>query len=60
MAKPETDNADDQLMSAYLDDELDDKGKSRLQEILARSPEAQKELSGLQSMLRLVKGLPEA
>lgn len=59
MAKPETDNADDQLMSAYLDEELDDEGKSRLQEILARSPEAQKELSGLQSMLRLVKGLPE-
>ena len=60
MAEPETDNADaDELMSAYLDEELDDEGKSKLEEMLARSPAAQKELSGLQSMLRLVKGLPE-
>src|SRR5690606_26128884 len=40
-------------------EELDDEGKSKLEEMLARSPAAQKELSGLQSMLRLVKGLPE-
>ena len=58
MAKPETDNAE-ALMSAYLDEELDAEGKSKLEAMLASSPEAQRELSGLQSMLRLVKGLPE-
>jgi anti-sigma factor RsiW len=58
MAKPETDNAD-ALMSAYLDEELDADGKSKLEAMLADSPDAQKELSGLQSMLRLVKALPE-
>lgn len=58
MAEPEIDNAD-ALMSAYLDEELDEEGASRLQELLASSPAAQKELSGLQSMLRLVKNLPE-
>lgn len=58
MAKPETDNAE-ALMSAYLDEELDAEGKSKLEAMLADSPEAQRELSGLQSMLRLVKGLPE-
>jgi anti-sigma factor RsiW len=58
MAKPETDNAE-ALMSAYLDEELDAEGKSKLDEMLATSPEVQKELSGLQNMLRLVKGLPE-
>jgi len=58
MAKPETENAE-ALMSAYLDEELDAEGKSKLEAMLADSPEVQKELSGLQSMLRLVKGLPE-
>lgn len=58
MAKPETDNAEE-LMSAYLDEELDAEGKSKLEQMLAASPEAQRELSGLQSMLRLVKNLPE-
>ncbi|MBZ5708260.1 anti-sigma factor family protein [Nannocystis pusilla] len=58
MAKPETDNAE-ALMSAYLDEELDADGKSKLEAMLADSPEAQKELSGLQSVLRLVKALPE-
>ena len=58
MAEPETDNAE-ALMSAYLDEELDAEGKSKLEAMLASSPEAQRELSGLQSMLRLVKGLPE-
>ncbi|MDC0669665.1 anti-sigma factor family protein [Nannocystis radixulma] len=58
MAKPETDNAE-ALMSAYLDEELDADGKSKLAAMLADSPETQKELSGLQSMLRLVKALPE-
>ena len=45
MAKPETDNAE-ALMSAYLDEELDDEGKSKLEAMLADSPEAQRELSG--------------
>jgi anti-sigma factor RsiW len=58
MAEPETDNAE-ALMSAYLDEELDAEGKSKLEAMLATSPAAQKELSGLQNMLRLVKGLPE-
>ena len=58
MAKPETDNTD-ALMSAYLDEELDAEGKSKLEEVLAADPAAQKELSGLQNMLRLVKNLPE-
>lgn len=58
MAKPDTDDAEE-LMSAYLDEELDAEGKNKLEAMLASSPEAQKELSGLQNMLRLVKGLPE-
>jgi anti-sigma factor RsiW len=58
MAKPETDNADE-LMSAYLDEELDAEGKRKLEAMLASSPEAQRELDGLQSLLRLVKNLPE-
>ncbi len=58
MAKPETDNAE-ALMSAYLDEELDADGKSKLRSDAGRLARDQKELSGLQSMLRLVKALPE-
>lgn len=58
MAKPETDNAEE-LLSAYLDEEIDAESKRKLEAMLASSPEAQKELSGLQSVLRLVKALPE-
>lgn len=57
MAKPETDN--EALLSAYLDEELDPEEKSRVDALLATSPEVQKELSGLQNVLRLVKSLPE-
>ena len=57
MSKPETNN--EALMSAFLDKELDAGEEKELQEMLAGSPEAQKELGALQNMLRLVKGLPE-
>ena len=58
MAEPETHNAEE-LMSAFLDKELDAAEEQELQQMLAASPEAQKELGQLQSMLRLVKGLGE-
>lgn len=58
MSKPETHNAEE-LMSAFLDKELDASEEKELEQMLAGSPEAQKELGALQNMLRLVKGLPE-
>lgn len=58
MAEPETHNPDE-LMSGFLDEQLDANEEKELQQLLAGSPEAQKELGQLQSMLRLVKGLGE-
>lgn len=58
MATPEKEHAEE-LMTAYLDAELGAEEESELKELLAKSPEAQKELGALQSMLKLVKGLPE-
>jgi anti-sigma factor RsiW len=58
MATPEKEHAEE-LMSAYLDEELGAEQESELKDLLARSPEAQKELGALQSMLKLVKNLPE-
>ncbi|HEY8375534.1 MAG TPA: hypothetical protein VIK91_03555 [Nannocystis sp.] len=57
MATPETDN--EALLSAYLDEELDAEEKSRVDALLAERPEVAKELSGLQTVLRLVRNLPE-
>lgn len=58
MATPEKEHAEE-LMTAYLDAEIGAEEESELKELLARSPEAQKELGALQNMLKLVKGLPE-
>lgn len=58
MAKPETHNPDE-LMSDFLDRQLDAEGEAELKELLARSPEAERELGALQNMLRMVKNLPE-
>lgn len=58
MAKPETHNAEE-LMSDFLDKQLDEAGEAELKEMLARSPEAEEELGALQNMLKLVKNLPE-
>jgi len=58
MAKPETHNPDE-LMSDFLDRQLDAEGEAELKELLARSPDAERELGALQNMLRLVKNLPE-
>ncbi len=49
----------DALMSAYLDEELAPEEAAKVEKLLAESPEARAELSGLQNMLKLVKGLPE-
>lgn len=58
MAEPQTTDAD-ALMSAYLDKQLAPEEAARVEQLLAESPEAREEISGLQSMLKLVKGLPE-
>ncbi|MEZ4379981.1 MAG: zf-HC2 domain-containing protein [Nannocystaceae bacterium] len=58
MAPSETSSADE-LMSAYLDRELDEEESAAFEAQLAASPEAQEELAELQQMLQLVKGLPE-
>jgi len=49
----------DALMSAYLDEQLAPDEAAKVEKLLAESPEARAELSGLQNMLKLVKGLPE-
>lgn len=49
----------DALMSAYLDEQLAPEEAAKVEKLLAESPEARAELSGLQNMLKLVKGLPE-
>ena len=58
MAPSETSSAEE-LMSAYLDRELDEEESAAFEAQLAASPEAQEELAELQQMLQLVKGLPE-
>lgn len=61
MAEHETDNAPDdgELMSAYLDRELDSASSEAFEKMLEGSPEAQEELAELQAMLKLVSSLPE-
>ncbi len=58
MAEPSPTDAD-ALLSAYLDKQLAPDEAARVEQMLAESPEAREELDGLQSMLKLVKGLPE-
>ena len=58
MAEPSPTDAD-ALMSAYLDKQLAPEEAARVEKLLAESPEAREELDGLQSMLKLVKNLPE-
>lgn len=58
MAEPSPTDAD-ALMSAYLDKQLAPDEAAKVEKLLAESPEAREELDGLQSMLRLVKALPE-
>jgi anti-sigma factor RsiW len=47
------------LMSAYLDQQFAPGEAERVEKMLADNPEAREELSGLQNLLKLVKGLPE-
>lgn len=58
MAEPSPTDAD-ALLSAYLDKQLAPDEAAKVEKLLAESPEAREELDGLQSMLKLVKGLPE-
>jgi anti-sigma factor RsiW len=58
MAEPSPTDAD-ALLSAYLDKQLAPDEAARVEKLLAESPETREELDGLQSMLKLVKGLPE-
>ena len=58
MAEPSPTDAD-ALMSAYLDKQLAPDEAAKVEKLLAESPETREELDGLQSMLRLVKALPE-
>ncbi len=58
MAEPSPTD-DDALMSAYLDQELAPDEAAHVEKLLAESPQAREQLDGLQTMLRLVKALPE-
>lgn len=58
MGTPEKQHAEE-LMTAFLDQEIGADEESELKDLLARSPEAQKELGALQNLLKLVKNLPE-
>ncbi|MCA9637007.1 MAG: zf-HC2 domain-containing protein [Myxococcales bacterium] len=58
MAPSEQSNAEE-LMSAYLDHELDAKESEEFEAMLASSPEAKEELDDLRQMLQLVSTLPE-
>lgn len=57
MAAPEQESS--QMMSAYLDEELDASEAEAFESFLAESPEAQKELEDLRKIVSLVGGLPE-
>jgi anti-sigma factor RsiW len=47
-----------ELMSAYVDGELDPSQAAEFESYIATSPEAQKQLEELQKLVRLVGGLP--
>lgn len=56
MAAPKESSAD--LMSAYLDDELDASEAEAFESFLRESPEAQEELEDLRKVVSLVSSLP--
>lgn len=58
MAQSETNSAEE-LMTAYLDHEMDAEESEAFEAMLADSPETQEELSDLRQVLQLVQGLPE-
>jgi anti-sigma factor RsiW len=47
-----------ELMSAYVDGELDPTQAAEVESYIAKSPEAQQQLEELQRLVRLVGGLP--
>ncbi len=48
-----------ELMSAYLDAELDDKRRAEFETLLKNDEETQREFAEMQQMLRMVAELPE-
>ncbi len=58
MAQSETNSAEE-LMTAYLDHEMDEQESEAFEAMFADSPETQEELSDLRQVLQLVQGLPE-
>ena len=58
MAQSETNSAEE-LMTAYLDHEMDEEETEAFEAEFADSPEAQEELADLRQVLQLVQGLPE-
>lgn len=48
-----------ELMTAYLDDELDEVQAAHVRSLLESSPEVAEEMDGLQSLLAVVATLPE-
>ena len=48
-----------ELMTAYLDDELDEAQAEHVRSLLESSPEVAEEMDGLQSLLAVVATLPE-
>ncbi len=58
MAQSETNSAEE-LMTAYLDHEMDELESEAFEATFADSPETQAELEDLRQVLQLVQGLPE-
>lgn len=52
-------DADLELLSAYLDDQLDASSRAALETRLAADPDLQRELEGLRATVALVGGLPQ-
>jgi anti-sigma factor RsiW len=60
MTDPQTpDEFDDELLSAYLDDELSADERARVEERLAADPAARQTLEQLRAVSRAVQGLPQ-
>ena len=60
MSDLEAANFDDELLSAYLDDELTPEERARVEERLAADPAARQLLDELRAVSRAMKDLPPA
>jgi len=58
MSEAEATDCDDELLSAYLDDELAPEARARVEERLAADPQARQLLDELRSVSRAMRDLP--